>query len=132
MAHFTIDAFFARFANPDGMPDGAPVDKDGQAWSAFWDGGYIARLPSDGSAVPRISLPTRQVSSLTFGGDDYGDNDDYGNIDDLGDIYVTTAGGHRKNHSGVWAGGWIRISQRSSRGAGIVLAPWDFIDLRTG
>jgi D-xylono/L-arabinono-1,4-lactonase len=101
MAHFTIDAFLRasqkRTECPDGMPDGATVDKDGQVWSAFWDGGCIARLRSDGSAQQRISLPTRQVSSLIFGGDDYRD------------IYVTTAGGHRKNHSGVGAGGLFRI-----------------------
>jgi sugar lactone lactonase YvrE len=44
---------------------------DSFARSAFWDGDHIARLRSDGGAEQRISLPTRQVSSLTFGGDDY-------------------------------------------------------------
>jgi sugar lactone lactonase YvrE len=76
MAHFTIDALLHASQNADAMPDGATVDKDGPAWSAFWDGGYIARLRSDGQGEQRISLPTLQVSSLTFGGGDYGDMDD--------------------------------------------------------
>jgi sugar lactone lactonase YvrE len=90
-------------------------------------GDYIARLRCDGGAEQRISLPKRQVSSLTFGGDDYGDYDD---IDDYGDIYITTAGGHRKNHRGVWPEGCFGFAAKFAACRNCSQL-WDFIDLRT-
>jgi D-xylono/L-arabinono-1,4-lactonase len=91
---------FARFSEADGLPDGATLDADGGLWSALWDGGSIVRLLPDGKIDRRIIVPTSQVSSLTFGGDDYTD------------IYITTAGGNTKGEADPFAGGLFRAKSR--------------------
>jgi D-xylonolactonase len=88
----------ARFAESDGLPDGATLDAEGRLWSALWDGGCIARLFPDGQIEKRIPLPARKVSSLTFGGDEYAD------------IYITTAGGNNKSEDGELAGALFRVT----------------------
>ena len=88
---------FARFAEADGMPDGATLDSAGRLWSALWDGASIVRLEGDGSVAERISLPTTKVSSLTFAGDDYTD------------IYITTAGGNSPPPGDTAAGALFRV-----------------------
>lgn len=70
---------FVRVPSDEGVPDGLTVDREGHVWSAQWYGGCVVRYDPDGRVERRISLPVRQVSSLAFGGDDYGD------------LYVTTA-----------------------------------------
>jgi sugar lactone lactonase YvrE len=57
---------FARFAEADGLPDGATLDADGSLWSALWGGYSVVRLLSGGKIGRRVVLPTRKVSSLTF------------------------------------------------------------------
>ncbi|MBB6144758.1 D-xylonolactonase [Silvibacterium bohemicum] len=84
---------FARFREADGMPDGITIDADGRLWCAFWDGGCIARLSSEGAVETKIAIPAPKTSSLTFGGEDYSD------------LYVTTAGGDSKKTDGPLAGG---------------------------
>lgn len=91
---------FARFSEADGLPDGATLDTDGRLWSALWDGGCIVRLLLNGEIEKRIMLPTRKVSSLTFGGDNYSD------------LYITTAGGNDKEGNGPLAGGLFRVKGR--------------------
>jgi len=88
---------FARFDEADGLPDGATLDSQGRLWCALWDGARIVRLSSGGEIAERISLPTSQVSSLTFGGDDYAD------------IYITTAGGNTSVECDPVAGALFRI-----------------------
>jgi len=92
---------FARFNEADGLPDGATLDAEGRLWCALWDGACIVRLHADGSIAERIELPTRKVSSLTFGGDDYTD------------IYITTAGGNTKESGDPLAGALFRIKAQS-------------------
>ncbi len=74
------------------------VDAEGYVWSARWDGGCLARYAPDGSEERRIAFPAPKVSCATFGGDDYTD------------IYVTTAGGNRKDMDGPGAGALYRIN----------------------
>jgi D-xylonolactonase len=88
---------FARFDEADGLPDGATLDSQGRLWCALWDGASIARLSADGKIAERINLPTPQVSSLTFGGDDNSD------------IYITTAGGSTSGGHDPVAGALFRI-----------------------
>jgi len=88
---------FMRFDESDGMPDGATLDTDGRLWSALWDGACIVQIDADGRIEQRISLPVPKTSSLTFGGEDYGD------------IYITTAGGDRKQEEGPLAGALFRL-----------------------
>jgi sugar lactone lactonase YvrE len=88
---------FADFSKADGLPDGVTMDADGQLWSALWDGACVVRLLLNGEIEKRIMLPTREVSSLTFGGDNYTD------------LYITTAGGNHKEVNGPLAGGLFRV-----------------------
>jgi sugar lactone lactonase YvrE len=88
---------FARFDESEGFPDGATLDADGRLWSALWDGSSIVRLSVDGKIEERISLPTRKISSLTFGGEDYSD------------MYITTAGGNTRDEDGPLAGATFRL-----------------------
>ncbi|WP_459194157.1 SMP-30/gluconolactonase/LRE family protein [Halosimplex sp. J119] len=54
----------------EGFPDGMTVDAEGHVWSAFWDGGRIARYAPDGTEARRVELPAKKVSAVTFGGPD--------------------------------------------------------------
>jgi len=88
---------FARFAEADGLPDGATLDAEGHLWTALWDGACIVRLSPDGSVERKIATPVPKTSSLAFGGDD------------CSDIYITTAGGNRKDVEGPLAGGLFHL-----------------------
>ncbi len=88
---------FACFGEMDGLPDGAALDSEGTLWSALWDGSSVVGLLKDGRIGKRITVPTRKVTSITFGGMDYTD------------IYITTAGGHRKDEDGPFAGALFRM-----------------------
>jgi sugar lactone lactonase YvrE len=88
---------FASLDESDGLPDGATLDAAGHLWSAMWDGSGIVQLTLDGRIEKRISLPTRKVSSLTLGGEDYAD------------MYITTAGGNTKDDDGPLAGATFRL-----------------------
>lgn len=88
---------FARFAESEGLPDGGTIDGEGRFWTALWDGYGLARLRPDGRIETKISFPTKKVSSVIFGGDDYTE------------IYVTTAGGNNKEENGPTAGSLYRL-----------------------
>ncbi|HEY3341063.1 MAG TPA: SMP-30/gluconolactonase/LRE family protein [Anaerolineae bacterium] len=81
-----------------GVPDGMTVDAQGYIWSAHWDGSCLMRFSPDGKEERRIQFPAKKVSSVIFGGDDYTD------------IYVTTAGGERKNTDGPLAGSLFHMN----------------------
>lgn len=61
-----------------GVPDGSTVDEEGFMWNAQVIGGQLVRYAPDGSVERRIGMPVRNVTSLTFGGDN------------LDEIYVTS------------------------------------------
>ena len=82
----------------EGKPDGMTVDAEGYVWSARWNGGLLIRYALDGTEDRRIALPVPKVSSVTFGGPDYTD------------LYVTTAGGHDREHEGPLAGALFRLN----------------------
>ncbi len=92
---------FAAFSEADGLPDGATLDADGRLWSALWDGYSFVRLSADGKIDERVILPTRKVSSVAFGGEDYSD------------LYVTTAGGNAKEENGASAGALFRVKAQT-------------------
>jgi D-xylonolactonase len=73
------------------------VDAEGYVWSASWDGWALVSYTPQGVEERRIRFPAKQVSSVTFGGDD------------LKDIYVTTAGGDNKKENGPGAGALFRL-----------------------
>ncbi len=88
---------FVRTPAGEGIPDGMTVDAEGYVWSARWDGGVLVRYAPDGREDRRIAFPAKKVSSATFGGPDYAD------------LYVTTAGGNRKDEEGPGAGALFRL-----------------------
>ena len=68
-----------------GAPDGMTIDEEGMLWIAHWGGSQVSRWnPETGEQVSSIPIPSLNVTSCAFGGE---------NLDDL---YVTTA---RKNTS---------------------------------
>lgn len=69
--------FFTDFAR--GYPDGSNVDSEGYLWNCRYYGNCIVRIAPDGSVDQVIEMPTANITSCTFGGDD------------LKTLYVTTA-----------------------------------------
>ncbi|WP_049904066.1 SMP-30/gluconolactonase/LRE family protein [Halococcus agarilyticus] len=76
----------------EGAPDGMTMDDEGTMWSARWNASALVRYGNDGEELDRVSFPARKVSSVTFGGDEYGT------------AYVTTAGGDDREGEGDGAG----------------------------
>ena len=83
---------FADAANCPGEPDGLAAAADGSLWSARRDAGAIVRLDADGRTAETLRLPVRRPAGLCFGGPN------------LRDLYVTTAGAHRRVLEGARAG----------------------------
>jgi sugar lactone lactonase YvrE len=67
---------------PDGVvPDGLCVDNDGCVWVALWGGRAVLRYAPDGRLDTIVRVPTRHVTSCTFGGSR------------MSTLYITTARG---------------------------------------
>jgi len=64
---------------PEGWPDGMAVDAEGGLWVAAVRVGEVVHFGADGVVKERIKLPSKMVTSLTFGGPN------------LMDLYVVTA-----------------------------------------
>ena len=60
-------------------PDGLAIDRDGNLWTALWDGWAVACFSPAGKALGRVKLPVQRPTCPTFGGPD------------LSTLYVTTA-----------------------------------------
>lgn len=54
-----------------GNYDGLTVDTEGGVWVGLWDDGALIRLTTAGELDERIELPARNVTTLSFGGDDF-------------------------------------------------------------
>jgi D-xylonolactonase len=93
----TNQRVFVKIPEDLGLPDGMTVDAEGYVWTAIWDGGCVIRFAPDGTEERRVPLPAKQVTCVTFGGDDYAD------------MYVTTAGGQNKDENGPGAGALFRL-----------------------
>jgi len=87
-------------AEEDAGPDGMTVDAEGYIWSAHWGSWCVVRLNPQGVEVQRIIFPAREVSSVTFGGEDYTD------------MYITTAGAGDKKQNGPDAGALFRVKSK--------------------
>ncbi|HEY0812991.1 MAG TPA: SMP-30/gluconolactonase/LRE family protein [Pseudonocardia sp.] len=73
---------FARIDQGDGTPDGLTVDAEGGVWVALFGGSQVRRYSPDGRLDTVVPLPVTNITSLTFGGQDYAD------------LFVTTARHH--------------------------------------
>lgn len=58
------------FFKPEvGSPDGLTLDKDGNIWTAIWDGWKVLQLNPKREILTEISLPVQRPTSLAFGGE---------------------------------------------------------------
>jgi sugar lactone lactonase YvrE len=63
-----------------GHPDGMTIDADDMLWIAHWDGWQVSRWnPATGEKLFSLKMPVANVTSCTFGGDNFED------------LYITTA-----------------------------------------
>jgi sugar lactone lactonase YvrE len=53
-----------------GLPDGMCVDAQGTLWVALWGGSRVLGLTPEGAVHTQLDVPTNQVTSVAFGGDD--------------------------------------------------------------
>lgn len=60
-------------------PDGLAIDRQGNLWSALWDGWCIVCFNSIGQEILRVKMPVQRPTCPTFGGTD------------LTDLYITSA-----------------------------------------
>lgn len=61
--------FFVDF--PRGVPDGSVTDSEGYLWNCRHGGGCIVRVSPDGRIDNVIEMPVANITSCTFGGEDY-------------------------------------------------------------
>lgn len=54
-----------------GYPDGMTSDSEGCLWVCFYGGSRIVRYSNSGEELATIHLPVSNITSCTFGGDDY-------------------------------------------------------------
>ena len=88
----------------EGRPDGMTVDAEGNIWGARWDGGCLVRYSPEGVETLRVPFPAKKVSCVTFGGANYDT------------MFVTTAGGDKKETDGALAGSIFRLKIDGVRG----------------
>ena len=62
---------FVRIPEEFGTPDGMTVDQDGRLYVAHFGGGGISRFLADGTGDGFIRLPVQNVTSVTFGADNF-------------------------------------------------------------
>lgn len=60
-------------------PDGLAIDRQGNLWSALWNGWCVACFNPAGQEIQRIKLPVQRPTCVTFGGVN------------LTDLYITSA-----------------------------------------
>lgn len=70
----------------EGITDGMTIDTEDNLWSARWDGFCVAQhAAADGRVMREIKFPVAKVSSVTFGGPDFGT------------MFLSTAGGNGRD-----------------------------------
>jgi D-xylonolactonase len=80
-----------------GAPMGLAVDAEGCVWLSRWGGGVLMQCEPSGEVRQRIDLPVKKPTGLCFGGER------------LDELYMTTAGGHRRQIEGLHAGALGRV-----------------------
>ncbi len=91
-------------SDDSGAPMGLAVDADENLWISRWGGSRIVRHAPDGAIASTESIAVRKPCGIAFGGDE------------LADIYITTAGGHRRTIDGLHAGDLARMRVEGVRG----------------
>ena len=99
------------FDPPQGRPDGACVDAEGNVYIAIFAGGRIEKLSPQGELLAVIELPVPSVTCCTFAGND------------LQTLYITTARTRMSDEALVAkpeAGGLFAIRMPSHHAPGIL------------
>ncbi len=87
-----------RLDDDQAVPDGMTVDANGDLWVAVWDGSCLLHYSATGDLIEKVAFPVRKVSSISFGGPNYGT------------AFVTTAGGtNREGDDGPLAGSLFSV-----------------------
>jgi sugar lactone lactonase YvrE len=94
----------AKASGDRGRQDGLVVDSEGHVWTARWDGSCVLRFDPFGEPAGAFDLPCPNVTSLIFGGDR------------LDQLYVTSAGGDKKDQHGPHAGALFRLDGHGATG----------------
>lgn len=53
-----------------GVPDGLSLDREGNVWTAIWDGWKILQISPSGTVLQEIQMPVQRPTSVCFGGPD--------------------------------------------------------------
>ena len=94
-----------RLDDAEAVPDGMTVAANGDLWLAVWDGSCLLHYSPEGELIDKVMFPVRKVSSLSFGGIDFGT------------AFVTTAGGrNREGDDGPLAGSLFAVDIPGVRG----------------
>ncbi|MBF2050970.1 MAG: SMP-30/gluconolactonase/LRE family protein [Leptolyngbya sp. IPPAS B-1204] len=86
-------------------PDGLTIDREGNLWSALWNGWQVACFDSSGQEKFRIAMPVQRPTSVTFGGPD------------LSHLYITTASvglSQKEIQQGFLAGDLFRMETHTA------------------
>lgn len=95
---------FASTKGGLGICDGSTIDAEGYMWTAELVTGELVRRAPDGAIERRIGMPVKNITSVTFGGDD------------MNEMYVTTMA--RIDHPGAAAHGRFAVETKPQYGAG--------------
>lgn len=88
-----------RLQDDVAVPDGMTVDANGDLWVAVWDGSCLLHYSAEGELINKVNFPVKKVSSVNFGGEDFGT------------AFVTTAGGlNRDGDDGPLAGSLFSVN----------------------
>ena len=118
-------SIFAVIADDAGYPDGMTVDAEGCLWVCHFGGWRISRYSAGGELLSTLDMPVANITSCTFGGEDYRD------------LFITTArkdltpeqlaeqplaGGlfhYRADTKGIAPSAFKPCTTQSSQGAGL-------------
>lgn len=87
-----------------GAPMGLAFDSEDNLWITRCGGSCVVCHAPDGTVASREDITVRKPFGIAFGGDG------------LGDIYITTAGGHRRSIEGLHAGDLAKMQIDGVRG----------------
>lgn len=66
--------FVVRIPDGEGYPDGMTIDNQGMLWVAHWAGWQVSRWdPSTGKQLLKVKMPAANITSCTFGGENFED-----------------------------------------------------------
>ena len=94
-----------RLEDDSAVPDGMTVDANGDLWVAVFNGNCVLHYSADGKLIDKVMFPVKKVTSINFGGRDFGT------------AFVTTGGGpNRDGDEGPLAGSLFSVDTAGVKG----------------